>query len=96
MFKVVLLGEGANSFIFSDILGRVGKTSMLKSLMKKKFTDSEISTTQASHCQKTFYIENQVLKFQTCLIVEYYAGYLGYSRPGTIPRTWPGLLSGCR
>lgn len=67
MFKVVLLGEGTFHVLPCDILGRVGKTSLLKRMMKKKFTDSEISTTQASHCQKTFYIDNQVFLFNLVL-----------------------------
>ena len=68
MFKVVLLGEGIDSVIPCDDLGRVGKTSLLKRIMKKKFTDNEISTTQASHCQKTFYIDNQVFSISLVLL----------------------------
>ncbi|KAK8800352.1 hypothetical protein WA171_004984 [Blastocystis sp. BT1] len=48
MFKVVLLGEG-----------RVGKTSMIKQIMKKNFTENEISTTQASHYQKVVKLDNR-------------------------------------
>ena len=60
MFKVVLLGEGSIRELLSNRLGRVGKSSMIKQIMKGKFEEDEVTTTQASNCKKTVTVDNQV------------------------------------
>ena len=37
---------------------------MVKQIMKKSFTENEVSTTQASHNQKTVKLDNQVRVFR--------------------------------
>ena len=37
---------------------------MVKQIMKKSFTENEVSTTQASHYQKTVKLDNQVMVFR--------------------------------
>ncbi|KAM7456451.1 hypothetical protein BLSTO_02789 [Blastocystis sp. subtype 1] len=47
MYKVVLLGEG-----------RVGKSSMLKQIVKGRFEENETTTTEASNYKKTVKVDN--------------------------------------
>ena len=64
MYKVVLLGEGILVICFLLIIGRVGKSSMIKQIIKGTFEDNEKTTTQASHYTKGLVVNGIVFLLQ--------------------------------
>lgn len=76
-------------------VGRVGKSSMLKQIIKGTFEEGEQTTTKATNYKKNVSVNGTVMVVMSFDEIDRYARLVGYSWTRAIPRIRTGLLPRC-
>ena len=77
-------------------VGRVGKSSMLKQIIKGTFDEGEQTTTKANNYKKNVSVNGTVILVVSFDETDSHFGLVGYSWARAVPRTRARLLPRCR